>query len=239
MISFASNPAYVGLSLASIILAAFIFLKFRAEQRSLKRKVIFAYGFFSLLVFPLMLFLYTMACSSNPLACHAMGSLEIATILIPGTLVVSLAAGVVGIPCLFIFSTKSRRVTGREARWVQRQARRMGIRTPQLYVIDDARPQAFSFSSVLSAVFISLGAMELLSKKEREAVLIHELGHIRSGASSLKFSALLLKLATPVSAKAFHSTLSTEEKNADDLAAAVQGTRKYLNSAKKKFDAFA
>ncbi len=236
--AFFSNPFYIGLSLLSLSAAFIVFFKFRDEKRSLKLKIAMAYGHIVLLAFPIMLFLYTMVCASPAVSCGNMGWLETAGVIIPGTLLASLFAGVVAVPALFVFSSNSRRFRGREARWLGAMARQLGIRPPRVYVVEDARPQAFSFSSVFSAVFISLGALELLSKREREAVLLHELGHLKSGSSSLKFSALLLKLATPVSARSFHEALSAEERKADNFAARLQGTRKFLESARKKVEEF-
>lgn len=236
--AFVSNPAYVGLTLLSLAAAFAVFFKFRDEVRSLKRKVVFAYAHLAFLVFPVMLFLYTMVCTSPAVGCSNMGWLDAAGIIIPSTLAASLVAGLVALPFLFAASSKSRRHTGSEAQWLDETARRLGIRSPRLYLLDDARPQAFSFSSVFSAVFVSVGAFDLLSRKEREAVLLHELGHLKSGSSSLKFSALLLRLATPLAARSFHDALSAEEEKADDFAAAAQGTRRHLQSARKKFESF-
>ncbi len=236
--SFLSNPYFVGLSLLSFVLAFFSFLYLRREGKSLKRKVAFAYGHVAFLAFPFVLFLYTMSCTALPTACQGMDWMESAALILPATLLVSLLSGLVAVPLLLAASAKSRRYHGPEAQWLQDKARFLGVKPPRLYLVDEAKPQAFSFSSLFSAVFVSLGAFELLSKKEKEAVLLHELGHVKTGASSLKFSALLLKLLTPQAAHAFHEALSAEEKKADEFAASVQGTRAHLESARRKFEAF-
>ena len=90
----------------------------------------------------------------------------------------------------------------------------------------------------LGIQFQSGALFDSMTVYDNVAFPLRELGHLKSGSSSLKFSALLLKLATPLAASAFHQALDAEERRADDFAAKAQGTRKYLESARRKVDAF-
>ena len=101
--------------------------------------------------------------------------------------------------------------------------------------MDKAKPIACSFKSFRSAIFVSVGMLDILSKKEIQAVLLHELAHIKQRSSVLKFSSFLMNVLSPLSLLArFHHDTSKEEREADKFAIRVQRTSKYINSAKKK-----
>lgn len=100
----------------------------------------------------------------------------------------------------------------------------------ELFIVDKAKPVAFTLKN---KVFISVGMFELLSKKELEAVLLHELYHVKSRASWGKFSAGFVKLFSPI---AWFSAASVEKEecSADAFAARMQKTSRHVNSAKLK-----
>ncbi len=100
----------------------------------------------------------------------------------------------------------------------------------ELFLIDKAKPVAFTLKN---KIFISVGMFELLSKKELEAVLLHELYHVKSRASWGKFSSSFVKLFSPI---AWFSACSVEkeERAADAFAAKKQNTWAFVKSAQRK-----
>ena len=104
----------------------------------------------------------------------------------------------------------------------------------ELYLIDKAKPVAFTLGK---KVFVSVGMFELLSKKELEAVLLHELYHVKSRASWGKFSTGFVKLFSPI-AWFSASSVEREEECADAFAVKIQNTKQFVNSAKKKVSVF-
>ena len=94
---------------------------------------------------------------------------------------------------------------------------------------------AFSQASSTNRIFISVGMMETLTRKELEAVALHEIEHLRRSTPLFKASTAIYRLFSPISAvRAFNSSLVAEERIADEYAAKRQGTDRYLKSAKKK-----
>jgi beta-lactamase regulating signal transducer with metallopeptidase domain len=120
---------------------------------------------------------------------------------------------------------------------VDTTAKRLGIKSPKIYLVDKAEPVAFSFSNISPRIFITVGLTELLKPKELQAVLLHELGHIKHKSSFLKFTSALLRLFMPLSSfHSLHPELQREEKEADKVAVSIQGTDRYLLSAKEKIN---
>lgn len=106
------------------------------------------------------------------------------------------------------------------------------VRIPaQLFVVDNAKPVAFTLSK---NVFVSVGMFESLSKKELEAVLLHELAHVKDNSAWTKFSMNFVRLFSPVAWFSNNNCVKREELRADAFAVKMQGTNKFLLSAKKK-----
>ncbi|MEM3154584.1 MAG: M48 family metalloprotease [Candidatus Woesearchaeota archaeon] len=104
----------------------------------------------------------------------------------------------------------------------------------ELYVLDKAKPVAFTLKN---KIFVSVGMCELLSKKEIEAVLLHELYHVRSSASWGKFSGNFVRLFSPIAWFSSHS-VESEEIAADAFTVKIQKTAKFIVSSKKKVSSF-
>ncbi|MDO8660343.1 MAG: M48 family metalloprotease [Candidatus Woesearchaeota archaeon] len=102
-----------------------------------------------------------------------------------------------------------------------------------VWIIDSAKPHAFSTQK---HIFLSVGILELLSKKEAQAVILHELSHIQQNNSWTKLTSHLARWISPLS---YFSVISnTCEQEADAYAAKVQGTWKFVLSARRKVREF-
>lgn len=225
--------------LISISLAVVMFVLLRKMNFSTKSKVLLVYGHLTFLFFPVVLYSTHIGCGVLCMPCHN-NIFHLISYAIPTTLVASTLAGFIAIPVLYSFSSKRIMI---KSKWInnfiKRHSKRMNIKKPRLYSMDDAKPFAFSFKSFISAIFVSVGLMEILNKEEIKAVLLHELSHIKQKSSILKLSGQILRFFSPLSLLAgFHNDSSIEEKKADDFVVEIQGTRKYLLSAKEKLNEY-
>src|SRR3989344_447838 len=144
--------------------------------------------------------------------------------ILPPLMAFSFIAGCVLIPRMY------KRASSRiDSKLLKKLCALTGI-SAGLFVLDRANPVAFSTGK---NVFVSVGMFELLSKKEIEAVLLHELHHVRSRSSWSKFSARFVNAFSPV---LWFSVFSVEKEEvaADEFASNVQGTSRFLKSAKRK-----
>jgi heat shock protein HtpX len=145
-------------------------------------------------------------------------------------------------------------------------AERGGLPPPRVYVVDQAQPNAFATgrSPEKSAVAVTTGLMELLSKEELAGVIAHELAHIKSrdtlvmtvaatiaGAISsfVNFAmlfggsrnrsnpiiGLLMMFLAPMAAAVIQMTISrSREYEADRIGAEISGNPLWLASALEK-----
>ena len=137
-------------------------------------------------------------------------------------------------------------------------AAKLGVRAPQLYLIDDGFPRLFAVGRgpSSSALAISLGALRSLRREELEAAIAHELAHVRRRdvlvqtfvvlfATTLVemsriggwFSRFLLYVFAPISAAFVHLMLSPKrELHADALAATATASAHDLADALMRLD---
>lgn len=106
-------------------------------------------------------------------------------------------------------------------------------KTIKVWTIDSAKPVAFSTQK---NIFLSVGLIEILSKKEAEAVVLHEVSHVINKNSWTKLTSHLARYISPFSY--FSSISSTCEQEADAYAASTQGTWHYVRSARRKVREF-
>lgn len=206
---------------------------------STKMKVGLIYGHLTLLFFPFVLFTTNFACGAMCMPCYADDAAAMISYSLPSALILATIAGFVVIPAFYTFSNK-RRMKNREIiSFVKNYSGRLRIKAPKIYVMDKAKPVAFSFKSFRSAIFISVGMLDVLNKKEIQAVLLHEMAHIKQKSSVLKFSSSILRTFSPLSLLArFHHDTGKEEKEADRFAIHVQGTSRYIASAQRKIKTY-
>jgi heat shock protein HtpX len=137
-------------------------------------------------------------------------------------------------------------------------AAKLGVRPPALYLIDDGFPRLFAVGRgpASSAVAVSTGALVALRREELEAMLAHELAHVRRRdvlvqtfvvlfATTLVemsrlggwFSRALLYVFAPIGAAFVHILLSPKrELEADALAARSTGAGHDLADALTRLD---
>ncbi|WP_449462050.1 M48 family metalloprotease [Tardisphaera miroshnichenkoae] len=80
-------------------------------------------------------------------------------------------------------SSKARRQRLKAPNWVQTEVQKLsamlGIKAPEVVLIDSGEPNAFApFSLFGSKIVVSVGLLETLSRDELRAVLAHEISHV-------------------------------------------------------------
>lgn len=234
--SFFTDPFKMGLVLVSFTLAIVIFLWLRhANNMGNTKKLSLIYAHIFFLVFPVVFYILFRGCTSYFSNCDKLKPI-IALLFLTG-LVAGLLGAVIA-PFLFIRKHVKRSVALQDSELTALVNKHAGKNKPKLFLLDTAKPIAFSTSHFKHKIFVSVGLSDLLSKKEKEAVILHELAHIHNKSSLLKNSAFLLGLISPLSNFSSIHNLTHEEKKADDFAIMHQGTSRYIKSAKKKINGF-
>ncbi|MBI2578857.1 MAG: M48 family metalloprotease [Candidatus Aenigmarchaeota archaeon] len=236
---FSIDPDKLLLMASSLLLAIITLLVLKKSKLSTKSKIGLIYGHLIFLFFPFVVLTTNATMCSFTCACTN-SLLNLVSLALPTTLLISTVAGFLVIPGFYMFFSRKYEVENfHVVGFVEKHSTRMKIRMPKVYVIDNANPVAFSFRSFKSMIFLSAGLIDLLNKKEIEAVILHELGHLKRKASVLKLSFSLLKFFSPLSLLArFHHDSDEEEAYADKVAIRIQKTYRYLKSAKRKIDEF-
>ncbi len=224
---------------SSVFLAAITLLILKKFRLSTKFKVGFIYSHLIFLFFPFTVLTTDVACGAACMPC-ANNLMNLVALALPTTFALSTIAGFFIIPGFYMFFSRKAEIKNIHViKFVKRHSARLKIKTPKVYIIDNANPIAFSFRSFKSMIFVSAGLMDLLNKKEVGAVILHELSHLKRKASVLTMSFSLLRFFSPLSLLArFHHDSYKEEVYADRFAARIQKTDKYLKSAKRKIDEF-
>jgi heat shock protein HtpX len=77
--------------------------------------------------------------------------------------------------------TEHPQIYNRIAPMTERLCQRMGLPMPKLWVLNEASPNAFATgrNPANSSVAVSAGLLEIMDDREVEAVIAHELGHIK------------------------------------------------------------
>ncbi len=223
--SFLASGANVAFSAVSLAIAAIAIMYVRLRSGDAKKKIAATYLYLAALFFPIALFAISSTCNMLLSNCDA----KILLYSVPAAAGLAIISGFIFIPGLLLF--RGARVTDPSMVALVSKHSRMPV---SVYSIETDKPSAFSFSSFRSAIFLSVGLSDVLTKKEREAVLLHEIAHINSRSSSLKVSSMLLRIFSPITA--LGPELNAEEKMADGFVVKIQGTRRHLMSAKRKIN---
>jgi Zn-dependent protease with chaperone function len=224
----------------SILISLIIFgiLK-KHKGLSMKKRLSLIYLHIFTLVFPLVFYLLFKGCQRIIYSCNKIEQVAYLLLLTAGA---SSSIGLMSAPFIFLNRYKkiSTRIEGSYlSELIRRHSSRLHIKSPYLYLMDTAKPFTFSLRYKKASIFLSIGLMELLNKKEVEAVLLHELSHIKNKSSLYKLSINLFRFISPLAKfTTFHKELDEEELKADKFAIKIQGTAKYISSAKKKINQF-
>lgn len=238
--SFLSDPiklVTIGISFILAILLLAVFIKKKAGLSNSK-KLLIIYGSFFFFVFPFIFFIYGRTCQNTFLSCNIYKSILYS---IPIVFLISVLISFSIVPFIYKFSFKTKNIYPNHylSKFLETYTCKLKIKKLKLYLIDQAKPLAFSFSQISPRIFISVGLIEILNKKELEAVLLHEIGHITQKSSIFKLTNTFINLLSPVSSfYRFHEELKEEEQKADRFAVKVQNTGKYLHTAKDKIKEF-
>lgn len=230
------SPVNVLLSTVSLSLAYLAFSKLRTNV-PVRQKLALAYTHIAALIFPFALFGLKMACNTLGFGCHSIVT-AVFLYALPATIVLASMFGFALVPLLYTRSSSSSAIRGSLFSFLDTHAKTLDTKTPGLYSIDNPAPFAFSFSTLRPSIFLSIGMLDILSKKEIEAVVLHELSHIANKDSLLKMPSFLIRLSPFSFINGFGSSISEQEKRADGFAASVQGTEKHLASAKRKIEEY-
>ena len=229
------TPDKMSVVIISLFIAVFSLILIKKEKFSTKSKVGLIYLHLTTLFFPMVFLSTQTACGVFCMSCS--NSLPVLVMYaLPTTLLVSTIGGFVFIPAYFTLTNRKSRIKDRNINsFVKKYSRILNIKKPVVYAVDKAKPLAFSFRSIKSAIFMSTGMLEIMNRKEIEAVLLHEMAHLKKRSSALKFSIHQLKFFSPLSMLTrFHHDSNKEEMDADEYVVQMQKTKRHLNSAKRK-----
>ncbi len=223
------------LIIISLSVSASLIILLKMFSLSTKAKIVVIYSHLSTLLFPLVLFTTNIGCASVCASCYTDVS-QLISLAIPTTFIVTTIAGFAIIPAVFVYSNRKSEIKrGKVFQFVKKSSRTLKIKQPKIYTLNTSKPVAFSFRNFKSAIFMSVGLFDILKIKEMQAVILHELAHIKQKSSALKLSTFFLRIFSPISILLrFHHTNTEEERKADLLAAKLQKTDKYIKSARNR-----
>ncbi len=234
---FVSNDLNLAVLIGCVALALGA-LALTRMRLSLRQKTVLVYAHIALLIFPFIFILLNQSCQQEIFHCN-LGTFAIGVPAILTGLFVSVALfGAIAFPSFY--RAQSRHLTLNSMPAVKRVraiAKSLRWKAPDVYALDSGKPQAFAFTHKRPSIFVSIGMMEVLSDKELEAVLLHELWHTHSHSAMYKISALASRMLSPFAAfSRLNESLSREETEADQFASRIQRTHRFVDAAKRKIE---
>lgn len=229
--SMLTSPINLNILIISLVLSLTFFVLFK-KLENIRNKILFLYAHIAFLFLPFITSVFLLNCTMPVLRC----STKIVILGTSGGLLTAMVLGFLILPYIYGWANKSTAFKSPHIRnFLKEYCKKLSIKEPRVYTIDDAKPMAYSISNIKPAIFLSVGLCELLTKKELESVILHELYHIKNNASLFKFSMNLLGVLSPLSTFiTSNKSLAKEEAKADTFAIKLQRTTKYLSSAKTK-----
>jgi len=233
----ASKLAIVSVSFA---LSAIFLILLKKISLSTKSKIFLIYSHILSLFFPFIFLTTNVGCASVCAACYS-NIYQLLALALPTTLLVTTITGFFVIPTVFVYTNRRTEMkSGKIFNFVKKSSKQLRIKQPRVYILNKSNPVAFSFRNFKSAVFLSVGLFDILKWKEAQAVILHELAHIKQKSSAMKLSTFFLRIFSPLSILVrFHHNKLSEEVKADSLAAKIQGADKYIKSARNKIQEWA
>lgn len=241
-LAFFLTPLKAGIVALSFLISAAALVALRQLKTSgTKQRLTLLYVHVFTFVFPFLFYLFFRGCNSYFSGCSHARAI-VAMLGLTGLIATLLALALAPFILINRYSRKSVLVGKRHwsVDFVKKHADAIMVSAPQIFFVDDAAPLAFSFSFIRPKIFLSMGLFDILGRKEIEAIILHELAHVKRRATYVKLSAHMARLLSPFSMLAdfLGRSGTTEESAADDMAVSVQGTSSHLDSAKRKIMQF-
>lgn len=240
------NPVNLGVLFISLLLSFLFYVLFKKTDK-IKVKVTYLYSHIFLLFFPFLFSAFLAKCTSTAYSCVVQCATPL-YLCSPELLIYLVTAGIgatfllsfLVLPYMYTWSSNATEITdGRMYDTIQQYSSAFNIPVPRLYAVNNLRPLAYSITNIRPSIFVSVGLCELLPAKEMEAVLLHELCHIKNKTSFWRFSTHVLKIFSPLSTFiSLDSSISAEEQEADAFAIQIQGTEEHLQAAKQGITEF-
>ena len=223
---FLTNTSMWIIIFTSLTLAFYSFYEWKS-----KRNYLFVYAHLLFLLIPLILFANGVNCSMSMInGLLALCGLAISKFLIytsPLVIFSTFALGYFLVPLIYVKKFAKKEIKNKTVS----EFNKSQSADVKIFVIDKSHPIAFT---IAKKIFVSVGMFEILTAKEIEAVILHELGHIKHKTSLNRLSARIMRFASPLSYFGLSDYCrDCDEKEADEFAISVQKTRKYLNSARR------
>ncbi|HLC93163.1 MAG TPA: M56 family metallopeptidase [archaeon] len=170
--------SYLNYFLIAVIVLSAIALVFFHRKLSIKLNLILK----SVFLTAIFAFLITLALSSEN---HSIGIFNSIHLIALFLVLAFFAASYIFTP--FIAQIGMRRKMDKKIeKALAEEATKLGIKTPELYIFEDANKTAFVVSALKKTIFISTGLVESFSGEEIRIVLMHELLHLKSGFFNVK-----------------------------------------------------
>lgn len=241
-IAFFLSPLKSGIVVLSfaIAIAALVMLR-RLKTATTRQRLSLLFVHVFAFVFPFLFFAFFRGCQAYFTGCSQ--AKAVITMLGLTALISTFIAAAVA-PLVFVKRQAGKGRLLESTHWnrfVAGHAEALSIKQPKIYVLNTAAPVAFSFSFLGSKIFLSAGLFDILSRKEIEAIMLHELAHIRNSASVMRLSGHVARLLSPFARLANFlggSSIDADEDAADSFAAQVQGSARHLDLAKAKIRKF-
>jgi Zn-dependent protease with chaperone function len=231
---FLSKPTYVLLTFLSLTLAIISFIQARQNTFSIGTRLFLLYAHLAFIIAPFALLSYSVGCSVPAYDCSAKSLIYSIPLLLAGIIAVASVIGFVAGPRLYARALGAESWSATKA--IKETLKRHGTSHVRLHTLNTAKPLAFSYGN---RIFLSIGMIDLLTPKELEAVVLHELGHVTHRSSWLKAGRLVTRFVSPLAHFSnWNETLSAEERYADAYAISAQKTTKHVESARKKVELF-
>ncbi len=229
------HPVLVGILVFSLLASISFFVLFRKTNR-IKTKTIYLYAHIFFLFSPFIFSAFLWKCGMPVFMCIP----KLIIYGLSGGFIITTLASFFVMPYLYPWATKSREIKNNGPnKLLKKWTERFRTSQPTIYSLNESTPLAYSITNVKPAVFLSVGLLEILNKKELEAVLLHELYHIKNKSSIWKFSLNQIKMFSPLSSfSSIRKSIDNEEREADLFAIKIQGTNRFLRSAKNKINHF-
>ncbi|MEM2138356.1 MAG: M48 family metalloprotease, partial [Candidatus Anstonellaceae archaeon] len=169
-----------------------------ATGKSVRSKIRWSYLLVFGMLFLISYFSFSMSCHANLPIC----SEHAAMYSIPTAIIGSLLFGYFILPRIYLAWNKAK---------LDNSLSSLLPQSVPVYVADKGKPFAFSFGGFGKWIVVSQGMLDILTKNELRAVLLHEYGHIKNKSSLYKLSSSIYSRLPVLNAFLDSDALDSEE----------------------------